>query len=833
MNKKSYIFTKFERMAWVKSSVIFFLMIWAGSIQAQLKSPLLYGSNYPVIATNSQDNKLYTVSIVDASELEEKFEVCVYNGNYWTCLPIFNVPGPYPSTPGTKYEITSVIEFRDEVYIGGRFINGSVFNEQSNLFKYDEDQETWTTVTNNIKTKDKGINQMVIWKDTLIAAGRFTNAGSSSVSNIARFDGSDWSFLGNNSGNEGANGEIHDLEVIDNNLFIGGDFDEVGGKSTNSVARWTNLGIWGGLGDPFNGTPTYHLDVLKNNLVAIGKKANGNPDIQVFIGGNWVFPAGLNELTCLDSDCIAQPVVINDKLYVYGPFAHGLDTIDLVLNENSKWTNTSIKLPKDIQFQPVGNYNVAYGAFNQLEEDISFNNVIGLKDNTVLLSGNVYGDENNDCNFNTSEKGILAQVVLRSTDFSNEFHLIETDKNGKWEVEVSAGKPFTIEARFPKDKFVKSCTKKTILAQSNGARVKDLNLALDFNQTNTDLSVSGSNLFGKITPSNVESAVYFYVTNAGNTIINGKSVHINFDTSLIINRSEPIPADEKPGSITWTVNNLKPGETVVFKVILDPVTKTPNTILNFTSRTGSGSIGLDSDTKDNFDTLKTNVNVYTPLVYKTVSTEGDFNIKDKIDHLDYGIYFSNPSKNVVKTVTIIDTLDTDLPLFEMRYLNESYKTLRRINGNILTVTYRDVNLAPAEFGKASTSGFFEYKFLMRSMKEKAIDQIFTNTATVIFDYATEDRTNTVTSTLQKFNSIDPIHNELGIKLYPIPCDQVLKIDNINSKTNHLKIFNSQGTLVRSVSVQAQGTQKVDLTNLSSGVYILSDGFSSVTFAVQH
>lgn len=830
MNKYYDIFAKFERMAWIKSISLCFVLLWASLAQGQLKTPLSYGSSYPVIATHSQGLKLLTVSLKDPTPLQEVYEICVYNGNFWTCLPDFKVPGPYPTLGDPNYVITSIIEFRGEVYIGGKFANGSVINKQSNLFKYSISQDTWTTITNNIKTTDKGINQMIVWKDTLIAAGRFTQAGTSAVSNIARFDGTNWSFLGNGTGFEGANGEIHDLKLINNNIYIGGDFDSVASKNTGSVARWNSFGEWGGLGDPFNKTPTYHLESFKNDLIAVGKKTSGNPDIRLFKNGLWQLPGGLNELICAQSNCIAQPVIINDKLFVYGPFLDGSDTIDLVFNENSSWSNSNIKLPKNINFQQVDNYNVAFGSFVQNEEDIQFNNLIGLKDNKALVSGNVYGDENSDCIFNSAEKGIIAQVIVRSKDFSNEFYLVETDLDGKWEVEVNPSKAYTIEARFPKDKFMKNCSKLEIGAQGNGARVQDINLGLDFSQSNTDLKVSGANLFGGISPNNSESTLYFYATNTGNTIINGKSIHIDFDSTLAIQKTEPIPADAKPGSITWTVNNLKPGETLIYKIILDPITKAPKTVLNFKSRTGTGSIMADSDVSDNFDTFNTLVDFYTPLAYKSVSTEGDF---VKIDHLDYGIYFSNPSKHIARSVTIIDTLDTDLPLYEMRLLNQSHNTIRKINGNVYTVTFKDVNLLPVEYGKSSTSGFFEYSFLMKDVKQKAVDQVFTNTATVVFDYITEESTNTVKSVLQKFNNIPPVFNNTGIKIYPNPCNQSLQVENFNRQAKQLKIYNSQGALVQTIHVNALETQLINVSEFSNGIYIMSDGVSSTTFGIQH
>lgn len=827
MNNLYPLFRIFERMQFKALSFLFVLVGLSFQSHAQLQLPLNGGTTYPIVATNSQEGKLYTISVVDTSHLNEIYEVCVYNGNFWACLPHFKYDQPVGSLGDPQYLLTSICEFKGDIYIGGKFINGNVLSEASNLYKFDGN--AWVTVAKNINTKDYGINKMVVWNDTLVAVGKFSKAGTRDVSNIAKFNGDDWSFFGTSPTTEGANGEIKDLEIINDNVFIVGDFNKVGGDPTGSIARWRKGQGWGGIGDPFSKKITHHIEPFDGDLVAIGETVTGDTTIRIFKDGQWILPSvSQPKMTVVNG--IAKPVIINNTLYIYGPFKNGTDTIDLILYKESSWFYTDLRLPKDVSFQIVGDYNVAFGNFNITSTHSPFNHVMGLKSNKILISGSIYGDENNNCTFDDGELKAVAQIVAKSTDFSGEFYLVETDDIGNWEMELNAGKGYTFKVLYIKDKYNTTCSKKSIVPQASGVKIENFNFGLDFSKAESDLKVTTGNLFGKISPNNKESVVYFYASNCGNVSIDGKSIHIAFDSSLAILEISPTPADQKPGMITWTVNNLKPGETFNYRILLNPITKSISTPLTFLARTGSGSILNDADTKDNFDTLRTTVQSFDELNYKTVSNEGTF---ESINQLDYGIYFTNTTNNIATSVTVIDTLDTDLPLTEMRLLNQSHKSTRTIKGNVYTVTYNDINLQSRENGSASTSGFFEYKFIMDQVVQKAADQTFTNTATIVFNYANSKRTNTVTSVLSKFTYIPPVENKLGLLLYPVPSLNQLKIENKTTTSMHLSVYSSTGQFVTQIDVNPEELTSLDVSLWSNGIYIISNGTSSTTFAVQH
>lgn len=96
------------------------------------------------------------------------------------------------------------------------------------------------------------INALAVYDDglgsgpALFAGGSFTIAGGVSASRVARWDGTQWSPLG-----DGLNGVVRALVVHDDGsgsaLYVGGSFTQAGGISANRIARWDGL-TWTAMG---------------------------------------------------------------------------------------------------------------------------------------------------------------------------------------------------------------------------------------------------------------------------------------------------------------------------------------------------------------------------------------------------------------------------------------------------------------------------------------------------------------------------------------------------------------------------------------------------------
>ncbi|MDD2656076.1 MAG: fibronectin type III domain-containing protein [Patescibacteria group bacterium] len=203
----------------------------------------------------------------------------------------------------------------------------------------------WTQIGEN-----NGVNNRVqsIKMDTngnLYVGGLFTFAGVSSVSYIAKWDGSNWSTLGS-----GVNGYVYAM-ILDNNnnLYVGGAFTTAGGNTANRIAMWDGTN-WNNIGDGAeNG--------LDNDVNAVSLGANGNlyvggtflhagsivaNRIAMWDGTNWN-SIGENAQNGLNNVVNAVSLDTDGNLYVGGTFttAGGSTANRIAMWNGTNWTNLS------------------------------------------------------------------------------------------------------------------------------------------------------------------------------------------------------------------------------------------------------------------------------------------------------------------------------------------------------------------------------------------------------------------------------------------------------------------------------------------------------------
>jgi hypothetical protein len=164
----------------------------------------------------------------------------------------------------------------------------------------------------------------------LFAGGRFTIAGGVPANGIAKWDGSVWTALGTGLAGGDFN-EILALDVFDDGsgrgaaLYGGGDFTIAGGVVVNGIARWDGA-EWSALGDGVENS------IIVNAVVAFDDGAGGGSSL--YIGGEFsVSPTGDSYLArwggCNDAVCpgdiAPQPrgdghVTISDITFVITAF---------------------------------------------------------------------------------------------------------------------------------------------------------------------------------------------------------------------------------------------------------------------------------------------------------------------------------------------------------------------------------------------------------------------------------------------------------------------------------------------------------------------------------
>jgi hypothetical protein len=227
------------------------------------------------------DNELYVFGIFDSISGKACNSFAKFDGISWSEVHNFPV---FSSLAGDMNWIYDIAEFNNELYVCGNFDNYPLMTI-SYITKWDG--SNWVNVGNGINGGIIDARKMVVYKNELVVAGRFskivnpTNPGE----NIGKWDGTQWSELGS-----GTDDIILDMKVRDNDLYICGNFSHAGGIPAYQFAKWDGA-KWCGF-NTYNNGGINSFDFLNDTLYVGGGFSNINGDsawnIAKWIGGNFV-----------------------------------------------------------------------------------------------------------------------------------------------------------------------------------------------------------------------------------------------------------------------------------------------------------------------------------------------------------------------------------------------------------------------------------------------------------------------------------------------------------------------------------------------------------------
>ncbi len=190
--------------------------------------PLGSGMNHWVyaLAVDGQGN-LYaggdftTAGGVDANHIAR------WDGNAWHPLGS-GVEGAYPTVWALAFD------GQGNLYVGGNFTSAGDQHAR-NIARWDG--SAWHVL-------GSGVNYFVYTlapdrQGNLYAGGKFTYAGSVMTPYVARWDGSAWHSLGSSMWGYRPYPYVNALAVGgQGNLYVGGSFENVGGKPSSNIALW-------------------------------------------------------------------------------------------------------------------------------------------------------------------------------------------------------------------------------------------------------------------------------------------------------------------------------------------------------------------------------------------------------------------------------------------------------------------------------------------------------------------------------------------------------------------------------------------------------------------
>jgi hypothetical protein len=157
----------------------------------------------------------------------------------------------------------------------------------------------------------------------LYAGGIFTGIGRARANGIARWNGIDWSALGQGvKGTNSGNGTTVTAISVDaaSGLYAGGVFTNAGGIAANNIAHWDGTN-WSPLGNGVSGRVSA-IAVRGSNIFAGGTFSIPRTDISniaMWNGGSWSRLSG----TTRSNSSVNAILVAGDDLYVGGNFVAG------------------------------------------------------------------------------------------------------------------------------------------------------------------------------------------------------------------------------------------------------------------------------------------------------------------------------------------------------------------------------------------------------------------------------------------------------------------------------------------------------------------------------
>lgn len=449
-------------------------------------------------------------------------------------------------------------------------------------------------------------------------------------------------------------------------------------------------------------------------------------------------------------------------------------------------------------------------ASSSLNKVIQYTN---LSTSTGMLTGRVFNDVNGDGIFNGSDHG-LANMRVEAGDLGATY----TNASGFYWYDAV---PATYMVMKPAEDNWVFTTVDSYMATvpASGASM------------NNDFGLQAGGIISQLTPDigsapmrcGLDISYWATVTNTGNQV---SDVRLDLTVDVLSNFVGAIPAPDaiENGTATWLFTNVQPTHQRLVNFIVhlpgsDFVGQTLNDVMQATALVNGDP--LSTDTRTLASVLLCAVDPNDKQV--APAGEGQQHLTAMGSKIFYHVRFQNTGNAHASTVTILDTLDTDLDLSTLRMLNSShtYRALLQTDG-VLRITYDNINLPDSGSDFTASQGFV--RFMIDHVQDLPEGTVLNNTADIYFDNNAPVITNTTLNTLT-YGSVTAVAEEAamgeGMQVFPNPAHGTATVrlsDDMLGRVD-LQLFDLKGGLVQQVS-RRSSTVVLERNGLPAGSYLL-------------
>lgn len=258
-------------------------------------------------------------------------DIAAWDGTNWSTLNN-GLQGGNSSFGGVK----ALAIYNTDLIAAGSFSAANT-TTLANIAKWNG--TSWSSLTNSMSNY-ASINALTIYNSKLIAAGSFTDISGTTFHNIAQWDGSNWTSLGTGISTQTAGATVQSMVVFNGELYTAGNFTIAGGVPVNNIAKWDGT-TWSNVGTGFPNcsggfsSEVQSLCVYNNELYA----GNCTSGVSKWSGTAWVTVGG--GITPNGQGYgVRSMTVFDNKLIVGGVFFYaGLDKyFNIAAWDGSIWT---------------------------------------------------------------------------------------------------------------------------------------------------------------------------------------------------------------------------------------------------------------------------------------------------------------------------------------------------------------------------------------------------------------------------------------------------------------------------------------------------------------
>jgi hypothetical protein len=475
-----------------------------------------------------------------------------------------------------------------------------------------------------------------------------------------------------------------------------------------------------------------------------------------------------------------------------------------------------------VQFINNGNKVYCFAAGGIKINGIDYHNIaqfylFPLQDiKTDTIKVHVFRDINKNGSYEQTDK-IASNVVVRELLTNKDY---STDSFGNVELYPLDNEDFKV--LFISDSNGDSCFKAPYSgAQSSGhynspqgKYQMDMPIwRTSLNNTNIMLKAYGSGQSRLDVSAPIHIRVFNRDCNASNSSV---TVTIVIDSSTHILSSVP-PYDSYSGGIVTYSMKIPPySEQLIELKVKYPL---GNYAIGDTVRHKVHiSTPTSEDTSDNDDL------VVTRLVYShdpnSKHCEPEGRITSDLKRIRYHINFQNEGNDDAWRVTIVDTLNLKMPVYEFQMAGSSHSYIISHKDNVVTWVFDNINLKPKGKDEAASKGFLAFD--AKVMGELRQGDSIRNKAYIYFDYNKPIVTNYAVI-LRKDNNEDidrNIYQSLHLEAYPNPAGGELTIYNRGKADQHIYIYDMKGSIVSVMDLQGLAKGHIDTSAWAAGIYMV-------------